>query len=108
MRKGLGSTYTQNDYEVWHAHFGQPTGSGSVSPRRMLRCPNHRFSSSWEHWLCYLATRHGIVNSCVRDMHRISTVLKVRKANIRSDNRSFCILPPARTIMFEFRFHNQS
>lgn len=29
-RKGLGTTYTQNDYNVWRAHFGQP-GSGSVA-----------------------------------------------------------------------------
>ncbi len=28
-RKGLGTTYTQNDYNVWRAHFGQTSGSGS-------------------------------------------------------------------------------
>ena len=28
-RKGLGTTYTQNDYNIWCAHFGQTTGSGS-------------------------------------------------------------------------------
>lgn len=28
-RKGLGTTYTQNDYDVWRAHFGQTAGSGS-------------------------------------------------------------------------------
>jgi hypothetical protein len=34
-RKGLGTTYTQPDYDVWRAHFGQTVGSGagaSVSP----------------------------------------------------------------------------
>jgi hypothetical protein len=28
-RKGLGTTYTQNDYNIWRAHFGQTAGSGS-------------------------------------------------------------------------------
>ena len=28
-RKGLGTTYTQNDYNVWRAHFGQTAGSGA-------------------------------------------------------------------------------
>jgi PEP-CTERM motif len=28
-RKGLGTTYTQTDYDVWRAHFGQTAGSGS-------------------------------------------------------------------------------
>jgi hypothetical protein len=29
-RKGLGTTYTQTDYDVWRAHFGQTAGSGST------------------------------------------------------------------------------
>jgi hypothetical protein len=28
-RKGLGATFTQNDYEVWRANFGQQSNSGS-------------------------------------------------------------------------------
>jgi hypothetical protein len=28
-RNGLGTTYTQNDYDVWRAHFGQSLGSGA-------------------------------------------------------------------------------
>jgi hypothetical protein len=28
-RKDLGTTYTQNDYNVWRAHFGQTSGSGT-------------------------------------------------------------------------------
>jgi hypothetical protein len=28
-RKGLGTTYTQSDYDVWRAHFGQTAGSGA-------------------------------------------------------------------------------
>ncbi len=28
-RKGLGTTYTQNDYNVWRTHYGQSAGSGS-------------------------------------------------------------------------------
>ncbi len=28
-RKGLGTTYTQSDYDVWRAHFGETAGSGS-------------------------------------------------------------------------------
>jgi T5SS/PEP-CTERM-associated repeat protein len=28
-RKGLGTTYTQNDYNVWRANFGQQGGGGS-------------------------------------------------------------------------------
>jgi probable HAF family extracellular repeat protein len=28
-RKGLGTTYTQDDYDVWRSHFGQMVGSGA-------------------------------------------------------------------------------
>jgi hypothetical protein len=28
--KGLGTTYTQSDYDVWRSHFGQTAGSGSA------------------------------------------------------------------------------
>jgi len=28
-REGLGTTFTQNDYDVWRAHFGQTGGSGA-------------------------------------------------------------------------------
>jgi hypothetical protein len=28
-RDGLGTKYTQADYEVWRAHFGQTAGSGT-------------------------------------------------------------------------------
>jgi autotransporter-associated beta strand protein len=28
-RKGLGTTYTQGDYDLWRAHFGQPGGPGA-------------------------------------------------------------------------------
>jgi hypothetical protein len=28
-RKGLGTTYTQNDYSIWRTHFGQTVGSGT-------------------------------------------------------------------------------
>ena len=28
-RNGLGTIYTQNDYDVWRAHFGQSAGSGA-------------------------------------------------------------------------------
>jgi hypothetical protein len=31
-RKGLGPTYTQNDYNIWRTHFGQTAGSGAASP----------------------------------------------------------------------------
>lgn len=31
-RNGLGTTYTQADYDTWRSHFGQTTGSGSVLP----------------------------------------------------------------------------
>jgi hypothetical protein len=27
--RSLGTTYTQNDYNAWRAHFGQTAGSGS-------------------------------------------------------------------------------
>jgi autotransporter-associated beta strand protein len=30
-RKGLGTTYTQSDYDAWRAHFGQSSGSGSAA-----------------------------------------------------------------------------
>ena len=30
-RDGLGSIYTQTDYDVWKSHFGQTTGSGAVA-----------------------------------------------------------------------------
>jgi probable HAF family extracellular repeat protein len=29
-RKGLGITYTQNDYNTWRTHFGQSAGSGAA------------------------------------------------------------------------------
>jgi len=28
-RKGLGTTYTQADFDTWRSHFGQSAGSGS-------------------------------------------------------------------------------
>jgi hypothetical protein len=31
-RKGLGTIYTQNDYNVWRSHFGQTAGSGTALP----------------------------------------------------------------------------
>jgi probable HAF family extracellular repeat protein len=30
-RKGLGTTHTQSDFEIWRAHFGQATGSGATA-----------------------------------------------------------------------------
>ena len=37
-RKGLGTTYTQNDYDTWRAHFGQTTGIvRDQAPSRGLR-----------------------------------------------------------------------
>jgi hypothetical protein len=30
-RKGLGTTYTQDDYTTWRSHFGQPAASGSAA-----------------------------------------------------------------------------
>ena len=29
-RKGLGTTFTPADYDVWRSHFGQPPGSGAA------------------------------------------------------------------------------
>jgi hypothetical protein len=29
-RKGLGTTYTTEDYDVWLAHFGQSAGGGGT------------------------------------------------------------------------------
>lgn len=40
-RKGLGTTYTQNDYNIWRAHFGQTTGSG-VGPNPNAAIPEPR------------------------------------------------------------------
>jgi hypothetical protein len=31
-RKGLGTTYTQTDYDMWHANFGKMAGSGAALP----------------------------------------------------------------------------
>lgn len=31
-RKGLGTTYNQNDYDAWRAHFGEGVGSGATLP----------------------------------------------------------------------------
>ena len=43
-RKGLGTTYTQPDYDVWRAHFGQSAGSGAGtaidSPYAVVPEPN--------------------------------------------------------------------
>jgi hypothetical protein len=30
-RNGLGTTYTQDDYDTWRIHFGQTVGSGSAA-----------------------------------------------------------------------------
>jgi PEP-CTERM motif len=30
-RDGLGTTYTQDDYKLWRAHFGQSAGSASIA-----------------------------------------------------------------------------
>jgi hypothetical protein len=30
-RDGLRTAYTQNDFEVWRAHYGQTAGSGSIA-----------------------------------------------------------------------------
>lgn len=39
-RKGLGTTHTQNDYNIWRAHFGQTTGSGvGTSPNAAIPEP---------------------------------------------------------------------
>jgi hypothetical protein len=35
-RNGLGTTYTQNDYGVWRAHFGASLGSGSGAAGYLL------------------------------------------------------------------------
>jgi hypothetical protein len=45
-RKGFGTSYTQNDYNTWRAHFGQATGSGAGTtvnaavpePRTLVMC----------------------------------------------------------------------
>jgi hypothetical protein len=37
-RKDLGTVYTQNDYNVWRAHFGQ-TASGGVSAGATVAAP---------------------------------------------------------------------
>jgi hypothetical protein len=31
-RNGVGTTYAQGDYDVWHAHFGRTAGSGAARP----------------------------------------------------------------------------
>jgi hypothetical protein len=31
-RNGLGSIYTQADYDLWRTHFGQTAGSGAIGP----------------------------------------------------------------------------
>ena len=41
--KGLGTTHTPGDYDIWRAHFGETAGSGSASARPPKRpCPNRR------------------------------------------------------------------
>ena len=35
-RKGLGTTYTQNDYTAWRSNFGQSSGSGAARPENSL------------------------------------------------------------------------
>jgi hypothetical protein len=31
-RRGLGTTYSETDYELWRAHFGDMAGSGAIDP----------------------------------------------------------------------------
>ena len=40
-RKGLGTLYTQNDYNVWRAHFGQMPAAAQV-PLRVPPFPNQQ------------------------------------------------------------------
>ena len=38
-RKNPGGIYTQNDFNIWRAHFGQTTGSGSGASRSVTVSP---------------------------------------------------------------------
>jgi hypothetical protein len=38
-RKGLGTTYTEADYDVWRTHFGQSIGGGSGSAQANFMVP---------------------------------------------------------------------
>jgi T5SS/PEP-CTERM-associated repeat protein len=38
-RKGLGTTYTQSDYDVWRAHFGQSAGAGATAASSSAAVP---------------------------------------------------------------------
>jgi hypothetical protein len=38
-RKGLGTTYTENDYNIWRAHFGQTISAGSGTAAAKLGSP---------------------------------------------------------------------
>jgi hypothetical protein len=65
-RKGLGTTFTQNDYNVWRTHFGQTAGSGSgVSANAVVPEPATlvllMFSSAA---LCFTASLGRIKNPC--------------------------------------------
>jgi hypothetical protein len=45
-RKGLGTTYIQNDYDVWRAHFGQTAGSGPVDTSSACGCSDKSWLQS--------------------------------------------------------------
>jgi hypothetical protein len=55
-RKGLGSAYTQSDYNIWRTHFGQTAGSASGAsanitvPERASPVPLIFAAASWFLW----------------------------------------------------------
>jgi hypothetical protein len=53
-RKGLGSTYTQNDFNVWRANFGQNTDAEALPSQAAVPEPvtlvHLMFAASWYVW----------------------------------------------------------
>jgi hypothetical protein len=53
-RNGLGSTYTQNDFNVWRANFGQNTDAEALPSQAAVPEPvtlvHLMFAASWYVW----------------------------------------------------------
>ena len=80
VAKGLGTTYSQSDYDVWRANFGRTvvSGSGSAEFASHTRAGDIRASDIYGRWLVSRAPPDHLVNpsiSLTDDTSQKSTVV---------------------------------
>jgi hypothetical protein len=68
-RKGLGTIYTQSDYDVWRAHFGQTAAIGASSTANALSTGSSNVPEPRSLLLLMTAC---LVTRFVRESHRVS------------------------------------